>query len=65
LGALQQAINGDPANCERSATLDRAERLLRAAADTATLVGWNDRQPSKKPILAAFDKAIELAESGK
>jgi hypothetical protein len=26
------------------------------------IANWNDKQPSKKPVLATFDKAIELAE---
>ena len=28
----------------------------------AELVGWNDAQPSKKPVVAAFDRAILLAK---
>lgn len=59
VGAVYSAI---PEVVGRRACLD----WLQMAVDVKTqadLAEWNDSCPSKKPVLAAFDKAIELAEA--
>lgn len=40
-----------------------AMKAMQAAAGTAALHKFNDAQPSKKPVLAAFDRAIAQVDS--
>lgn len=55
--------------CEAAADYGEYElmrKALWAAEPRSKAMGmpnWNDAQSSKKPVLAAFDKAIELAEA--
>jgi hypothetical protein len=48
----------DDESCKRV-----VDRLLAKAIDEPWVHDWNDRQTSADPVLAAFDRAIELAEA--
>jgi hypothetical protein len=65
LGALATALRGDPNRALYGPDYRDISRIFdQIISEDDTLYEWNDRQPSKKPVLAAFDKAIELAEAG-
>jgi hypothetical protein len=61
-GAINLAAGGDP-TYPWPMTADRAVRKLQAITGYTFLDDWNDTQPSVEPVLAAFDRAIALAES--
>lgn len=64
-----QAIQFVYAQASLSVEYHRLMRFFNRAIDgtDTALVGriwdWNDRQPSVEPVLAAFDRAIALAEA--
>ena len=63
LGALALVMRGDPNAALYGRDYRAISRIFeQIIGEDVTLCEWNDRQPSKKPVLAAFDKAIELAE---
>lgn len=60
LGAVNRVA---PVITLRIACLDTLSEVISGVPYWGSaLAQWNDAQPSKKPVLAAFDKAIELAE---
>lgn len=65
LGALGMACVGDPrADNIFDPTYTAAVRLLGVVLDRPNdyqIASWNDRQPSRKPVIEAFRKAAELA----
>lgn len=64
-GALQQAINGDAEDCSVSPVFALASKTLMRAIAPRTIISFNDyAAKNKREVLAAFDKAIELAEAG-
>jgi hypothetical protein len=63
LGALAMALRGDPNAALYGRDYRDISRIFEQVIGDDTLYEWNDRQPSKKPVLAAFDRAIELAEA--
>jgi hypothetical protein len=56
LNALSRAARYD------DTAMLRAEILLKMATGEDWIAKWNDRQSSAEPVLAAFDRAIQLAE---
>jgi hypothetical protein len=63
VGAIRKAVNGHPEDCSANWAVASAESFLRTAIGRHSIVRWNDEQSSKKLVLAAFDRAIALAES--
>jgi hypothetical protein len=61
-GAINLAVAGDPFYNWSTAS-DDAVRKLHAVIGWTFLDDWNDEQSSVEPVLAAFDRAIALAES--
>jgi len=63
LGALNAAFGDDPNTDTRSNKWFDAKKLLESVVETPFLDVWND-EPGRTQgeVLAAFDKAIELAE---
>jgi len=64
VGAISKALTGD---ASRGLYAEGAPPVAFAVEDVVGAHGWlgdwNDKQKSKKSVLAAFDKAIELAEA--
>lgn len=62
-GALHLAINGDARDCEVTDLDRQARSLIKKAAGISSILRWNDvPERTQADVLAAFDKAIELAE---
>jgi hypothetical protein len=68
MGAVNVAVNRNPYDSRDAYPVEQMRALLMRAADTNLPypAWWNDApERTKAEVLAAFDKAIELAESGK
>jgi hypothetical protein len=64
-GAIQATLYGDPEDCSVTADEEEVVVLLKEATGSAALVQWNDCPGrTQAEVLAAFDKAIQLAEAG-
>jgi hypothetical protein len=68
LGAIYSVIDyallGTSYLQDRYATTDAISYLHRATGYDGTIPNWNDQtERTKEQVIAAFDKAIELAES--
>jgi hypothetical protein len=62
LGAIQMAVCGEPDN-DFSLRTRPLEQLFQQALGVKSIVNWNDANGrTQAEVLAAFDKAIELAE---
>jgi len=68
VGAVNMSLCGDAywqladTRCPEHRVRDAMWALLEDATGTPWLGDWNDKAKSKRPVLAAFDRAIELAE---
>jgi hypothetical protein len=64
LGALATVLTGDPNAALYGREYTQIARIFaQIIGEEDALYEWNDAQKSKRPVLAAFDKAIELAEA--
>jgi hypothetical protein len=61
IGAIRFASNGD--ETDGSGISRKAEIVFAEAVGTRATLNWNDRQPSKKPVIEAFKRAEQIARS--
>jgi broad specificity phosphatase PhoE len=61
VGALAAVIRGNPEAMLVGVESGAALKALQQATRETIVWRWNDRQPSKKPVLEAFDRAILIA----
>jgi len=65
-GAVNMAVSGHPWRATPTGSGAAAKRFLYRAVDCESIFFWNDRpKRTKRQVIAAFSKAIKLAERGR